>query len=453
MTTQMKEAQRILKRSQQDPEWFLRNVLGTPYLTPQQSAVIRSVAEHRKTAVTAGNGLGKTFLAARLALWFLFSFYRSKVITTAPTWKQVRNLLWRELRQAYAQAQFPLGGHLTQTSLELADDWFAIGFSTDEPTNFQGYHAPKVMVVLDEATGIHPDIWQAAEGVAIGPQDRFLAIGNPTDPTSEFKQKEDSGLWNVLRLNGEEHPNVVAGKIIVPGAVTQEWIAERLTEYGSRDSALYRARVRGLWPEQGDDVLIPLRLIEQAQARWQTPDGAVIEAVGCDIARYGSDETILFLIHEGGIVSPPLARQGQDLMATAGQLQQYVTAHLGVDDSGLGGGVTDRLQELGVACEPVLAGAKATNDTKFVNLRAEMWWALREALQAGELSLPDDRKLAADLTTVKFSYDSRGRVKLEAKDEIKRRLGRSPDRGDALAIANWVRVPRGGAFELGRWVR
>jgi hypothetical protein len=71
-----------------------------------------------------------------------------------------------------------------------------------------------------------------------------------------------------------------------------------------------------------------------------------------------------------------------------------------------------------------------------------MWWGLREALQASDLSLPDDRKLAADLTNVKFSYDSRGRIKLEAKDEIKKRIGRSPDRGDALAIANWARTPR-----------
>jgi hypothetical protein len=107
------------------------------------------------------------------------------------------------------------------------------------------------MVVFDEATGVAPGIWQAAEGLAVGPDDRFFAVGNPTDPTSEFKRKDDSGLWPVIRLSCEQHPNVTEGRVIVPGAVTREWCEERLQEYGGRDTALYRARVLGLWPEEG----------------------------------------------------------------------------------------------------------------------------------------------------------------------------------------------------------
>jgi len=437
------QAQTILEKSRNDPAWFIRHVLGCEYLTPQQISVVNSVCDNRRTLVTAGNSVGKTFLAARLALWFLYSNPKSKVITTAPTWIQVESLLWRELRSAYQSARFPLGGDVFKTQINLADDWFAIGLSTDNPTRFQGFHAPRIMVIFDEAIGVEAGIWEASEGIAVGNEDRFLAIGNPTDPTSEAKRKEDSGLWNVLRLSAEDHPNVIEGKILVPGAVTREWIEEREQEYGGKDTGLYRARVLGLWPEESDDVLIPLSLVEAAQRRWSAPKlDAKLLCAGCDVARYGQDETIIFPIYEGGIVENPVVRHGQDLMATAGQLKALGAPSLGVDDAGLGGGVTDRLREQSVSVTPCIGGGGAIEDRKFVNARAEMWWALREALKAGDLALPDDRKLAADLTNVKFSYDSRGRIKLESKDEIKKRLGRSPDRGDALAIANWVRMPR-----------
>lgn len=440
------EAQSILEKSKGNPAWFIETILGVPFLTEQQRAVIKSVAENRRTCVTAGNGVGKTWLAARLALWFLYTNPKSKVVTTAPTWFQVENLLWRELRVAHQTAKFPLGGTVNQTSLNLDEDWYAIGLSTNDPTKFQGTHAPRIMVVFDEATGVSPGIWEASEGLAVGPHDRFLAIGNPTDPMSEFKRKDDSGAWNVLRLNCEEHPNVKKGEIVVHGAVTKEWVDEKLVEYGGRETALYRARVRGVWPEEGSSTLIPLRIVEAAQERWKDPDLVILAepviAVGCDVARFGEDETIIFTIDIHGNVARPIAKYGQDLMATAGQVASIKANQVGIDDSGLGGGVTDRLKEMGLNVTACIGGAGAREEKKFVNSRAEMWWALREALLAGDIALPDDRKLAADLTNVEYSYDSRGRIKLESKSEIKKRIGRSPDRGDALAIANWVRTPR-----------
>jgi hypothetical protein len=252
---------------------------------------------------------------------------------------------------------------------------------------------------------------------------------------------------------------VIGSEIKVPGAVTKEWIADRLEDYGDRDSSLYRARVRGVWPDQGEDTLIPLSVVESAKNRWleltenwvepQTP--CPVFSVGCDVARYGMDETVIVPIYDKGIVGKAVVRRGQDLMTTAGHLQLYKTERRGVDDSGLGGGVTDRLRELKVRCEPVIAGSSAVNDKEFVNLRAELWWALREALNAGDLALPADHKLEAELTAVKFSYDSRGRVRIESKDDIKKRLGRSPDRADALTIANWVRVRRGPNKTIRSW--
>jgi phage terminase large subunit len=440
------QEQLFLSRIQHEPEWFMREILGCSFLTPQQLQLIESVRVHRRTAAPAGHGVGKTWLAARLALWLLYAFPQTKVITTAPTWFQVENLLWSELRAAYSSCLVPLGGQLNQTELKLSEDWFAIGLSTTEATRFQGIHAPRVAVIFDEATGVAPHIWEAAEGLAVNPHDRFLAIGNPTDPTSRFKTACDSGLWNVITLSCEEHPNVIEGREIVPGAVSRQWVEERIAEYGGYDTALARARIRGLWPEQGDDVLISLKLVEEAQARWREMKAIderdrVIKqriAAGCDVARFGSDETVIISIYEGGLVALPETRRWQNLMETAGQLVALSCMNLAVDDAGLGGGVTDRLRELNKPVIAVNNGESATDADRFVNRRAELWWTLREHLQRGDVHLPPDAKLAADLTNCKFTYDSRGRIKLEAKDEIKKRLGRSPDRGDALTLAVWA---------------
>lgn len=425
---------KIIRESRDNPAFFLRHVLGVSVLTDQQLAICDSIRDNRRTAAPSGHGIGKTWLAARLVLWFLFCYPCSKILTTAPTWHQVENLLWREIRKAHAVSFYPLGGELKQTALNLSEDWFAIGLSTNDSTRFQGIHAPRVMIVFDEATGVAPEIWEAAEGVAVGVNDRFLAIGNPTDPTARFKQICDSGLWKVIPLSAEEHPNVKEGKEIVAGAVTKEWIEERLIEYGGRDTALYRSRVLGLFPEQGDDMLISLADVERAQKRWEKPAGE-IKALGCDVARFGSDETIFCEIYDSGVVGEMKSFRGQNLMETAGRVKTSNAPRKAIDDSGLGGGVTDRLREQNENVIAYNAGASPFDKERFLNKRAESWWLVREKLKSDEIALPPDNKLAADLTNIKFSYTSRGQIKLEDKAQVKKRLGRSPDRGDALAIA------------------
>lgn len=439
-----------------DPLMFFWEILGwrpteaalrhgyTDPITPDQMAVALSVRDNRRTAVPSGHGNGKTRIAAGLALWFLYTA-PSIVVTTAPTATQVEKLLWGEIRDCFLRARIELPGQLNQTELKLEDKWYAIGLTTradkieETATRFQGFHADRVFVIFDEATGVPGVIWEAAEGLGIGPDDRYLAIGNPTDPTARFKQACESPRWNVIRLDCRNHPNVIHDDPqIIPGAVTREWVDEHLIDYGGEDTALFRSKVAGRWPEQGEDSLISLAWVEAAQGRWSLPMGAPV-AVGCDIARYGSDETIAMGVYAGGVLSEISARRGQDLMATAGQLVALRCPRLAVDDAGLGGGVTDRLMEQGVAVMPINNGESAVDSQRFVNRRAELWWTLREHLRAGDLALdPRADSLAADLTNVKYSFDSRGRIRLESKDEIRKRLGRSPDRGDAATLAVWV---------------
>lgn len=430
----MTDAEIAVTRLREDPFLFFHDVLGVPVVTPDQTRCVNSVLEHRRTAAPSGHGVGKSFIAAAILLWFLFTRFGSKVITTAPTWFQVETLLWREVDRLYRSAPIALGGVLTSTQLDLGVEWFAVGLSTDQPTRFQGVHAPAVLVLFDEATGVDAGIWDSADSMAVSPDDRFLAIGNPTDPTSRFKEVCDSGLWNVVEISSENHPNVLERRIVIPGAVTHSWVHERLEQYGGRDSDLYRARVLGKWPKAGSDVLIPTSLVEAARARWVEPAGRP-EAAGCDVARFGVDETVVAAIGDGGHPFELEARHGQDLMATAGQLKARNARRTYVDDTGVGGGVTDRLAELEVAVHGVNFGEAAQDAERFVNRRTELWWGAREALRAELVSVPPDPALAADLSSVKYSFDSRGRIRLESKDDLKKRLKRSPDRGDAFVLA------------------
>ncbi len=175
---------------QQDPFLFIEGPLGVESLEGYQRRVIKTIWENDRTAIRACHDMGKTFLVARIAMTFLNVFPNSKVITTAPTFNQVERILWSELRAAHAKATFPLGGKLNMTDWTFSPDWFALGFSPrNEATggegqgtqsSFQGFHAPYILVIFDEATGIPYNVWTMAEGLLTSANVKFVAIGNPT---------------------------------------------------------------------------------------------------------------------------------------------------------------------------------------------------------------------------------------------------------------------------------
>ena len=174
-------ARGLLQRCQADPLFFSRHVLGGEQPWGKQQQITLSVRDNERTAVPSGFAVGKTWVAARIVLWFLFSFPHSLVITTAPTWRQVENVLWAEIRRQHLTSVKPLGADILRTQIKIADDWFAIGVSTDEPAKFQGFHAEHVLLIFDEAGGISREIWDAAEGQTTnGQRARWMRANNHT---------------------------------------------------------------------------------------------------------------------------------------------------------------------------------------------------------------------------------------------------------------------------------
>ena len=221
----------------------------------KMAEVAYSVRDNELTAVKAGHSVSKSYEAARLALWFLACHPPATVITTAPTHNQVENVLWREIRDAHVNAKIPIGGRLTTTKLDLGEKWFALGFATrpdtitQQATAFQGFHNDNVLIVFDEAAGILPQIWQAAETLMTSGHCRMLAIGNPTSAFGKFPDCfEPDSEWNQITISVLDTPNYKQHKEVIPGLAGRKFEAKVRRDYGA-DSNYYRSRVLGEIPE------------------------------------------------------------------------------------------------------------------------------------------------------------------------------------------------------------
>lgn len=429
---------------QMDPVFFAREVLGVS-LWSRQREIIRSVRDNPRTAVKSCHGSGKSFVSAVTLAWFLWCHPNSIVATTAPTYRQVEKVLWAEVRQLYRAARrrgFPLPGRLLGAEVKLDDKWFAFGFSTDDPDRFQGLHADYILVILDEASGIHPDLWGGIEGVLAGGHARLLSIGNPTDPTSQFAREYASlPAGAKFTISAFDTPNLKAGRSIYRGLIQPDWVEDKRRRWGER-SPLWQARVLGDFPDQGTDTLFPLAWIERAQRRWADAERGE-KGLGCDIARFGDDETV-FVERDGERAHVLFCGSGLDTMDTAGRIMaeaRRLDVVPQVDVIGIGAGVVDRIREAGMDCAAMNASERAADAEKFVNARAEWFWTLRERFEEGRIAIdPDDTELANELSQIKYKF-SAGRIQVEGKDEMKKRGLASPNRADALMLAFARRAP------------
>ena len=251
----------------ESPVGFAREYLGVK-LWSKQGEVLRAVRDYRRVAVKAGNGLGKGFTAAVAVLWFVRAFKPAVVLTTAPTERQVRHVLWREIRRLHRNSVYALGGRMLSTRLEIDEDQFALGLSTDEADQFQGFHSPNMLIVVDEAEGVSEDIYEAIDAVMTASNCKLLLIGNPTRDSGTFYRAfhEDRGIYHNITISALESPNVEERRAVIPGLTTHEWVEERGRIWGE-DSAMYQARVLGQFCEQPQDRLIPLSKIEEAIGR------------------------------------------------------------------------------------------------------------------------------------------------------------------------------------------
>jgi len=434
-----------------DPVGWLDQACGVR-LWSKQRAIAEAVRDHPMVAVRSGNGVGKSYLSAGIALAYSEAHCPSYVVDTASSWKGVEKTFWPTLKRIVRQAPLDLGGDLQTTQWKRDDLWGVFGVSCDnnEPENISGFRTPHgAMVIVDEASALTEDIYDAILGLCSTEGSRIFLIGNPLRPEGPFYECFKSPAWKTFAISTWENPNVVENREVIPGLSSRAWCEERLAEWGA-DHPAYLARVLGQFPESAEDVLIPLAWVEAALERGKTwkpdrkrgPTGEV--KMGGDVARFGADRSTL-VARDERIAFWAAAHAKEDIMQTAGrvkkaaEVQAVAPGNIFIDDTGLGGGVVDRLKEQRFMVRAVNFGAAAKDAEQFANARAEAYWRLRMALSPeadNPLSIadtPELRRMAYELPMAHYKFTSAGKIILEPKEDIKKRLGKSPDLADALA--------------------
>lgn len=446
---------------QADPLAFFRNVLGVEPWS-RQVEVIEAVRDYPRVAVASGHKVSKSHTAAGIALWFYSSFADARVVMTSVTSRQVDAILWRELRMMRSRGQSKTGvlidGNLAQlarSGLKSADFREVVGFTAKDAEAVAGISGANLLYILDEASGIPDKIFEAIEGNRAGGA-RVVMFSNPTRTTGEFfdafHKKQD--FYKTIQISSEETPNVIEGRAVIPGLAERGWIDEKRKEWGE-DSPLYKVRIKGEFCTTEDGKIVSLHDIAMAEARWHDLPAEGRLHIGIDPAGPGDggDETV-FAIRRGlkilelrafrSLTESQILTQG---LAIASEFREgreqrplFVIDREGPIGSRVFGlfraredNAPETLQVMGVR-----ASDRAYREPHIYDrCRDEIWANTARWITKEGGSIPEDTKLSRELHCPEWEAQLSGKLKASSKDKMKKELGRSPDRADAVALAVW----------------
>ena len=433
-------------------------------LTSYQRELLAALPIKKRIAIRGPHGLGKTALQSLAVLWFSTTREAAgidwKIPTTASAWRQLSKYLWPEVHKWARRLRWDRLGfepfnprtELLDMSLKL-EHGEAFAVASDTPELVEGAHASSLLYLFDESKTIPDETFDAAEGAFSSGVEAFaLCASTPGEPRGRFYEIH-------RRASGFEDwwpRHVTQAEALAAGRMRADWAEQRKRQWGEQ-SAVYQNRVLGEFAAADEDGIIPLAWIELANERWLTRFEAnewePFTCVGVDVARSGEDRTILALRH-GSAIKELRESSKEDTMQTTGRVVGVLRAHGGravVDVEGIGAGVVDRTREQGFPVVAFNAGAGAlqadgrtkptdrSGELEFVNMRAWAWWNLRELLDPANgaaIALPPDDLLTGDLTAPRqLPLRSGGRIQIESKEEIRKRIHRSTDRGDAVVQA------------------
>ena len=438
MVSQPNPFEEFVSEYRDDPVKFVIEVLGATPL-PYQAEFLQAIADgERKMSVRSGHGTGKSTSASWAMLWYVLLRFPNKVVVTAPTSGQLFDALFAELKRWINELPKQLQPMLTVKSdrVELAaapsEAFISARTSRAEtPEALAGVHSENVLLVVDEASGVPEKVFEAAAGSMSGHSATTILLSNPTRSSGTFYESQTrlAGSWWTRRWSCVDSP-----------LVSDEFVDEMRMRYGE-DSNAFRIRVLGEFPLADDDTIIPFHLVESAMHRDIETDENATTVWGLDVARFGSDKTALAK-KKGSVITEVTSWQGLDLMQTVGRVKAEYDGlpislrpvEILVDVIGMGGGVVDRLRELGVPVRGINVGESPSMGDTYVNLRAELWFKMRGWLEQRGAKLPRNDQLIAELTSIRYSFVSSGKMKAESKDEMRKRGLSSPDLADAVCL-------------------
>lgn len=461
----------LFERYSNDWNKFAKEALGVR-LDRKQKKILRDIQENARTSVRSGHACGKDFVAAVAALCYLYLNIPSKVIMTAPTNRQVIDIMMTEIRNIHSKAKVNLGGKVLVSKILFEDpEWFLEGFKAQDKAieDWSGFHSPNLMLIVTEATGIDKVTFDAMQGILTGGNSRFVIIFNPNRNSGEAYKSTKSPRYKKMKMSALDAVNVRAKKILIKGQVDWAWVDDMVKKPGCTtrieekevDKSKFDFRWEGLWYRPADlflinvlgefgvsseDTLIPAIWVEMANDRWRKlrGKGEGPLKLGVDVAGMGVDLGV-HAFRRGDVVEEFKTYPVMDHMVAVGKVKNELVDPADIayiDAIGEGAGVYSRAMELAMNVVSVKGSrsAKGLSDLtglrSFANMRAYLYWAIRDALDpnlGGNLALPPIDELTQDLTSIHWIPKSNGQIIMELKDLIKKVIGRSPDYGDALA--------------------
>lgn len=430
----------FLNKYKNDPVLFCQNVLGVEPDDWQKELMIAIADGERKISVRSAHGVGKSSVASWIMLHTLLTNYDCKVIVTAPTSSQLFDALFAELSRWIKEMPQSL-----QDLVDVKSDRVVLKARPNEvfisartsrretPEALAGVHSTgKVMLVVDEASGVPEEVFESAAGSMSGDNVHTILLGNPTRNSGLFYDTHHrlSGSWHTFHISAYDSPRV-----------SKEFIEEMAMRYGE-DSPAFSVRVKGDFAEESDDGVISLDLIESAVNRDVPMDNSHDTYWALDVARHGSDSSVL-VKRRGNVIFDIKTFKKLNLMELTGRIMaefDSVEPHnrpieIYIDAIGLGYGVIDAINEIGrLSAVAINVAESASMSGTYMNLRAELWFKFKAFLEEGLCKLPKHETMTADLLSAKYKFTAAGKIQLESKEQTKKRLGRSPDVADALVL-------------------
>ncbi len=426
-----------------DPVKWVEVFIGVK-LEREQKEIMESIVKNNRVAVRSGHGIGKTATLALLCLWFMSTRAFCKIPMTAPSQHQLRDILMPEINKWIYIGKLEHIIAFRKTKIFMTgyeERWFATALSCRIPENMQGFHAEDLLFIVDEASGIPKEIIEVIEGALTTGGAKLILLGNPTKLSGAFFDAfhSERGMYYTLHYSSE-NSKLVNKKFI-----------SKMKKYGV-ESDIYRVRVLGEFPTGEPDTFITLDLVEDSVNREISDDWDIV-SIGVDPARFGNDESVICW-RRGMTVQNIIRFAGIDTVRLSGEIINLAKKiyknykkeiKIKVDDTGVGGGVTDQLSEINknelrkpaekmefkIDIIPVINNGKST-DSNYANYGTQIWGEMKEALKT--MKIPNDNDLIAQLSTRKYGLKADGKIILESKDDMKKRGLPSPDRADALSL-------------------
>jgi len=429
------------------PEIFFSEILGAQEVDPFQIETMHAVRDYPQVDVKCGNEVGKTWVFAGIAVWFLTVYGpNASVIVTSSTDRQLWHQFWPEVRSFYYNAPIRLPGRVMESKrweVSKEEKWFMLGFATSNEANFEGWHNVNQLLIMDEAKGIPDPVWKSGRRLLRGKGGvkKWLVGGTPPRaPIGEFCEisldPKKAARWHHIHCTGWNSPRVSNVE------------CQKDLDLHRADSPFYLSMVMGQIPTKVAGMLVSMEDVQRACDREIRPGKRDEVRLSCDVAREGTDETAIGL--RQGLHIEKFIHEGKDrttwstarLKELARRFESPKEIPMFIDDTGVGGGVTDQLIADDYFAVPFKFGKRAHDPTRYYDAGTEMFADFGKILETEEVDLPNDPVLKAQLwSRTKVFYKQKGKhgavTKLLSKEELKKHpefRGKKFDQADAVGM-------------------